>query len=101
MEWYILFFMMLVEMNINGKRSKESHFAFSELLTVVECEVVVPESGNATVNGTGLGSVVEYTCDIGFDLIGTSLQICLENDAWSDEIPVCECKLLLFLPNFT
>ena len=63
---------------------------------MVECELVVPDSGNATVNGTGLGSVVEYTCDIGFDLIGLSLQVCLENDIWSDEMPVCECELIKF-----
>ena len=53
----------------------------------------LPENGNATVNGTGLGSVVEYTCDVGYNLTGVSLQECLENDTLSGNEPVtCECK---------
>lgn len=60
---------------------------------MVECEVVAIENGNATVNGTGLGSVVEYTCDDGYYLSGESQQTCQENDTWSDNAQVtCECK---------
>ena len=61
-------------------------------ITVVICEVEVPENGNASVLETGLGSVVEYTCNTGYDLVGISQQICLENDTFSDTTPTCECK---------
>ena len=62
---------------------------------MVECEVVVPENGNATYNGSGLGSVIEYTCDEGYVLMGLPLQVCLENDSLSGNEPVmCDCKLI-------
>ena len=70
-------------------------FSVTCLHAVVECEVVVPENGNATYNGTVLGSMVEYTCDEGYVLMGLPLQICLENDSLSGNEPVmCDCKLI-------
>ena len=59
----------------------------------MECDVVHPENGNATVSGTGVGAMVEYTCDDGYILVGTSVQVCLDNGTWSDpNTATCDCK---------
>ena len=59
----------------------------------MECTFEIPENGNATVTGIGLGSVAQYSCDAGYELEGISEQACLENGTWSGGQVWCECKL--------
>ena len=62
------------------------------LLSVVECELVTVENGNTAMNGTGIGSVVQYSCNLGYELVGNTQQVCLENGTWSIGQGRCECK---------
>ena len=47
------------------------------------------------VDATTLGSVATYTCDHGYDLVGTTAIECLYTKEWSDVAPVCKRKYLL------
>ena len=58
----------------------------------MECELVTPENGNAARNGTGLGSIIQYSCNLGYELVGHAQQECLENGIWSEGQVRCERK---------
>ena len=62
------------------------------LYSVVECELEIPENGNAVINGTGLGSTVQYSCNDGYEVVGQTWQECLESGTWSEGQVRCQCK---------
>ncbi|CAG5117093.1 unnamed protein product, partial [Candidula unifasciata] len=75
---------------------------------VPSCEAekctAVPTIANATYNFTfgdgsnlSYGTVVKYTCDTGFELVGSQQIVCLSNKTWSHEAPSCK-KLTCPLP---
>ena len=49
-----------------------------------------PNNGSRILSGTGLLSTVEYNCDEGHILVGSSIRECLRNETWSDDTPECE-----------
>ena len=53
------------------------------------------ENGNIIHNGTYRGAALTYTCNQGFELIGTSVRKCRRNKTWSKTAPECQpikCK---------
>ena len=42
-----------------------------------------------TVTGLTTGSTAIYTCDTGFELVGTGFRTCLASGVWSGIDPVC------------
>ena len=52
-----------------------------------------PEHGDANDDVTTVGSIVEFTCDIGYELVGAEETECLTTGEWSVDVPVCESKL--------
>ena len=44
---------------------------------------------------TTFGSIVNHTCNEGFNLIGASQRICLATGMWSDPLPTCMSKFQL------
>ena len=53
-----------------------------------------PDNGEVTYSdGLSVGSVASYTCNDGYALEGRANRTCLESGRWSDEIPICRCKL--------
>ena len=52
----------------------------------------IPPNGIRKVLGTTAGSVVEYSCKHGFELVGHSKRFCLRNGRWSGSLPVCRSK---------
>ncbi|XP_063042299.1 sushi, von Willebrand factor type A, EGF and pentraxin domain-containing protein 1 isoform X3 [Engraulis encrasicolus] len=48
-----------------------------------------PEHGSVTVTDTALGSLVEYSCDEGYELEGQTVRQCSSSRQWSDDPPVC------------
>ena len=40
--------------------------------------------------GTELGAVASYVCDIGFMLVGTEQRMCGVNAMWTNSEPICE-----------
>ena len=48
------------------------------------------QDGTVSYDGTGYNMLVEYKCDEGFSLIGSSTRVCKSDGKWSGEEPVCE-----------
>ena len=63
--------------------------------TVSTCQPPIPPSNGRLLQGSGhfkAGDYVEFSCDPGFQLMGSSssLSVCLENGSWSQSVPQCE-----------
>ena len=65
----------------------------------VTCEDLQdPSNGRVELSGNTPGSTAEYSCNSGYRLVGTQSRTCQDDGFWSDEEPICECKLFVF-PN--
>ena len=42
---------------------------------------------------TTFGSVANYSCDNGYELVGPSTRMCQANGSWSDTAPSCKGKI--------
>ncbi|KAJ8262625.1 hypothetical protein GJAV_G00168490 [Gymnothorax javanicus] len=49
-----------------------------------------PEHGSITVSDSALGSLVQYSCDKGYELQGQSVRQCLSGRQWSESAPTCK-----------
>ncbi|XP_053386927.1 uncharacterized protein LOC123542089 isoform X2 [Mercenaria mercenaria] len=67
---------------------------------IVDCEDPTPIKGSVDKNETKFGTVVEVSCDPGYDITGNSTIICQDDGTWSDH-PVCDASDcgLLSVPN--
>lgn len=64
-------------------------------LTVSTCQPLIPPSDGRLLQGSGYfkaGDYVEFSCDPGFQMMGSSLSVCLENGSWSQSVPQCEYR---------
>ena len=52
-----------------------------------------PSNGNVSLSGTTFQSVAQYSCDMGYLLVGMESRQCQANRTWSGESPVCEGKV--------
>jgi hypothetical protein len=60
------------------------------LLHVKSCpDLVTPMNGYKDSNDTSCDSVVTFSCDSCYDLVGYSQLTCLPNHTWSSDEPVC------------
>ena len=52
-----------------------------------------PPNGEVTITGITIGSEAFYTCDSGYDLVGSDTRDCVQSDAgtgmWTDMEPQC------------
>ena len=39
--------------------------------------------------GNGMDSIVEFRCNVGYELVGDVSLVCLDNGVWSGEAPYC------------
>ncbi|KAK7489121.1 hypothetical protein BaRGS_00019635, partial [Batillaria attramentaria] len=51
-----------------------------------------PQGSFSTEEGEGqdFGTVIRYSCDSGYDLVGSRYSLCQSNGTWSHDMPVCE-----------
>ena len=64
-------------------------------VVVIECPTpAAPQFGNFTISESQLvvNSTVEFDCQEGFQLNGTSALTCTDNGTLSDSVPVCDGK---------
>ena len=47
-----------------------------------------PENGNMTLTKTLLGSTATYTCDSGYERVGSDILVCRDDGSWSGS-PLC------------
>ena len=60
-----------------------------------------PAFGSVSVTGRSIGDNATYSCDPGFDLVGTAESTCeqvnLGTARWSGIPPICQRKFLLYV----
>lgn len=57
----------------------------------IQCELLLPpENGFVHFTESTLGSSVQYTCKLGYRLIGSDTRYCMSNRQWSGSAPTCE-----------
>lgn len=66
---------------------------------VVDCgtNFAVPPEGNANLQDTTFMSILTYTCQTGYTILGISIRQCLASGQWSGAAPTCEGKSFLSL----
>nr|XP_015201270.1 PREDICTED: sushi, von Willebrand factor type A, EGF and pentraxin domain-containing protein 1 [Lepisosteus oculatus] len=58
---------------------------------LAECEPPLePEHGFISLSDTALGSLVQYSCDEGYELEGQTVRQCVSGRQWSDTAPTCK-----------
>ena len=61
------------------------------IVVAIQCDALSdPDNGAVSVTGTGVGDTATYTCDDGYELIGSSTRTCQSNGDWSGSPPTCE-----------
>lgn len=64
-------------------------------LLAVDCgPLSAPDNGQIQILNTTLGSPAVYSCNIGFNRVGTSRRVCTDSGNWSDTAPECQRKSL-------
>ena len=66
------------------------------LFTVVNCGIL-SNPANGQVNhtaGTTLGQTATYSCNTGYNLVGSSTHTCQSTGLWSGSVPACQSMLL-------
>ena len=53
-----------------------------------------PNNGKRTITTVTVGSEVMFSCNIGYILIGDTVQVCQPDQTWSGTLPRCVCKCL-------
>ena len=51
-----------------------------------------PDSGQVDLSGMDFGSVANYSCNSGYNLMGSELRMCTAEGTWSGEDSVCQSK---------
>lgn len=64
-------------------------------MTAVDCGYPeTPSNGQVSVReGTRVGAKVRYSCDYGYNLVGSVVRTCREDGRWSPAAPTCQSEL--------
>ena len=63
----------------------------------------LPANGQVAYNGTVFESTANYSCDMGFKLIGNVTRVCQADGTWSDSptcISMCKTNMIIFTVRF-
>lgn len=55
-----------------------------------------PENGVVVTTGLSPSDTATYTCNSGYELVGTSVRTCGTDGEWSDVPPTCRRKIIFF-----
>ena len=72
-------------------------------ISTVQCDTLEdPEFGSVSIHETMIGSTADYSCEIGYELIGSATVTCQSDGTWSDSPPICvESKYYSFCDSCT
>ena len=60
------------------------------IIAVIRCDDPgIPQNGNTSRRSSTVGSIVNHTCNVGYNLNGADQRECLPNGNWSESLPVC------------
>ena len=68
------------------------------LWVIIDNAVVVcgsldsPENGLLAISNITFGSIANYSCDEGYNIMGNEMRLCLESGLWSGEDPICQSE---------
>ena len=77
-------------------KDAHAHCLYFVLLAIqFSCgHLAVPDSGQFVLsNGTYIGSIVTYSCNKGYSLVGFETRFCQADRTWSGVAPTCESML--------
>ena len=77
-------------------KDAHAHCLYFVLLAIqFSCgHLAVPDSGQFVLsNGTYIGSIVTYSCNKGYSLVGFETRFCQADRTWSGLAPTCESML--------
>ena len=63
-----------------------------EFAVVVCPELMSPTNGRIELSSMVFGSTATYICDRGYNLNGSMSRVCMANEEWSGEDPLCQSK---------
>ena len=68
---------------------------FLSLTSEIRCPVL-PSIANGVIlmPDNTLGSIAEFTCDVGYELVGSTLLTCLETEIWDLPAPNCQQRII-------
>ena len=76
---------------MNDKSFDWALLRLCSLYTAIECEdLQSPANGLVVVPSRLPGSTATYSCNTGFNLIGSQTRSCLNNGFWSGVVPICQ-----------
>ena len=91
-KWLYLCVHVHVHVNVNEELNYGHHFC---VILVVDCfNLTSPTNGQVSLDMTTFGAVANYSCNDGYILMGPNVRNCQSNGSWSEDIPVCQSKLL-------
>ena len=66
------------------------------ILTAVDCgTMTIPANGQVShTGGTTFGQTATYSCNTGYNLVGSSTRTCQSTGVWSGSTPTCQGVLL-------
>ena len=63
------------------------------LLSLLGCETPSqPSNSHVAFTNTTINSTAEYSCTVGYQLIGNSTRVCQSDGKWSGSVPFCQSK---------
>ena len=66
---------------------------FKSLLSGIECDPLdKPDNGDVIIESTLFQAIATYTCNPGYELIGTAQRICGGEGVWTGVAPTCRRK---------
>ena len=79
--------------NVTHCEEKTFYRSLASFSTALCPDLSDPTNGTVTVMGTSVGDTASYTCNYGFELIGSMSVTCTSDGTWSDQPPMCRRKL--------
>ena len=80
--------MCFVCVGMNEEMKCDCHFA---VLLVVDCFTLTnPTNGQVSLDTTTFKAVANYSCNVGYILMGPTARTCQSNGNWTDDAPFCQ-----------